>query len=328
MVRNIVAALVAVLVVGSLILVIRYDHENWARAAPSIAVWTPVAKSGPFGIRDSASSLTFGGKLVLSGGFRASDRPAYRDVWSSPDGADWTLEEAQAPIDDYAALVSDGQRILAIGSTVWRTDGDLASWIKISDNGPNSLGSTGYAFWLSDQIVYVGPGFVARSVDEGVSWEQYTPPFAPRAHHSATMHKGKIFVVAGADETRPNTNQGVYYPGTTALDDVWSSSDGLSWELVNPEAPFSRRMWPALVSSGEYLILAHGFSNRDRMNLDDVWISKDGVEWEEMDLIQPPDQRPLPRHFPSSYALDDGGILVVAGNAWPVQNDAWRLDFW
>jgi hypothetical protein len=323
-----IAPLIAAVVVCAIGFLVSYDHVMRPAYAPTTAVWTKLAKSAPFDIRDSAAALRFGDKFILAGGFRASDVPAYRDIWSSTDGSNWVLEDEAAPIDDYATLVTDGERILALGPTVWETDGDLTSWVQISTNGPDPSGATGHAFWLADRIVYIGAGFVATSTDGGVVWEKYTPPFAPRNHHAATLHDGRIFIVGGADETRPSANKDAYYPGTTTFNDVWSSADGLTWELVSAEAPFSSRMWPLLESSKGRLILAQGFSNEDSANLGDVWMSEDGRDWVPANMIQPAHQQPPPRHFPSSYAFGNGSILVVAGNAWPVQNDAWRLDIW
>ena len=52
-------------------------------------------------------------------------------------------------------------------------------------------------------------------------------PWSPRAYHAAVVHDGKIWVLGG----------GNYVPKYHALNDVWSSSDGVHWERVDRARP-------------------------------------------------------------------------------------------
>ncbi len=293
-------------------------------ADPEVASWTQVVDATQFAGRDSASAAFFDGRYVLSGGFLSSDKPALSDLWVSSDGKTWSLATDDTPYDDYAALVTDGSQLLAVGQTVWKAqDSTLTNWVKISDEGPSNRTYAGKAFWTGDRFIYAGGSDIATSPD-GVNWSHHTPPFAPRTHYAAALHDGQVFVVAGADEGRPNGIAGSMYPGTTEFNDVWSSSDGENWHMVLSNAPWQPRMWPLLMSAGDYLVLAQGFSNSEARNLSDVWISRDGVEWKAM--AETEGESPSPRHFASSYYLGENKLLVVAGNAWPVQSDVWRLE--
>lgn len=55
-------------------------------------------------------------------------------------------------------------------------------------------------------------------------------------------------------------------------------------------------------------------------NLGDVWHSADGITWTKLDATE----TFAPRHEPTVYIANDR-LLVVAGNTWPVVNDAWAL---
>lgn len=77
-------------------------------------------------------------------------------------------------------------------------------------------------------------------------------------------------------------------------------------------------MWPSVIVHKDAIYLFGGFSNRDNINLGDLWTSKDGVSWRQ---IKRPGG-PSPRHYATMFDRQDG-FLLVAGNAWPVQNDIW-----
>ncbi len=75
---------------------------------------------------------------------------------------------------------------------------------------------------------------VWSSVD-GVHWERLTDkaPWSPRAYHQVVVHAGKLWVLGG----------GNYLPNYQVKNDVWSSSDGVHWELVTEQAPWPPRIW-------------------------------------------------------------------------------------
>ena len=54
--------------------------------------------------------------------------------------------------------------------------------------------------------------------------------------------------------------------------------------------------------------------------MNDVWYSADGENWKELknDIVW------SKRHEMSAYVFKDK-IWIMAGNAWPIQNDIWSI---
>ena len=67
--------------------------------------WECVTDDPPWAARDGAGAVTFRGRMWLMGGWNHTDPVRFPDangqtsseVWSSADGASWTLEVAEAP---------------------------------------------------------------------------------------------------------------------------------------------------------------------------------------------------------------------------------------
>ena len=67
--------------------------------------WECVTDDPPWAARDGAGAVTFRGRMWLMGGWNHTDPVLFPDangqtsseVWSSADGASWTLEVAEAP---------------------------------------------------------------------------------------------------------------------------------------------------------------------------------------------------------------------------------------
>lgn len=293
---------------------------------PATGTWYRISRAAAFDSRDSASSITANGRMILSGGFVSSSLPALRDIWTSANGEEWTRVAEQAPIPDYAVLVSNGSEVLATGPSTWRASDDLSTWEHVSDDGASKGRYPGFAFWDGAKYTYFGENIVSYSPD-GKSWVWYRPPYAPRTHYAAVFHDGKYFVVAGADEDSPADPPEAGYVGTTTFNEVWSSNDGIRWQRVLADAPWSKRMWPLVRSVGDYMVLIGGYSNVSDQNLGDVWVSRDGVDWQQVaQRSVSPGYFPSARHFASGFVLNERTLLMVAGNAWPIQNDVWKFE--
>jgi hypothetical protein len=63
-----------------------------------------------------------------------------------------------------------------------------------------------------------------------------------------------------------------------------------------------------------------GYDNAHARNLRDIWWSSDGKSWHG---VKTPETF-LPRHEPTCYEYKES-LWIVAGNAWPLVNDVWRL---
>ncbi len=117
-----------------------------------------------------------------------------------------------------------------------------------------------------------------RSSD-GVDWEQVTEaaPWEPRAGAATVVQGDRLFLLGGEygftcdplpDCTPPYFN------------DVWSTTDGETWDLVTDAAGWSPRPGHACEPMGDQIVCFGGFGLQ--VNPNDVWSSPDGAEWTQL----------------------------------------------
>ncbi|MGV2341039.1 MAG UNVERIFIED_CONTAM: kelch repeat-containing protein [Planctomycetaceae bacterium] len=81
---------------------------------------------------------------------------------------------------------------------------------------------------------------------DGREWTCETPSAAraARAYHQAVAHAGRMYVFGG----------GNYVPEYSAMNDVWSSEDGVNWQQETANAPGNRdsgsRQFPGEAACG------------------------------------------------------------------------------
>ena len=117
-----------------------------------------------------------------------------------------------------------------------------------------------------------------------ISWELINKKadWYGRWDHSAVSFQQKIWIFGGYN---PGQVKGDSY-----LEDVWSSADGISWDLVTDKAPWlGRRGHSSIVfndGSGQAIYLIGGYSVNDESGIrqynNDVWKSSDGISWVEI----------------------------------------------
>ena len=111
-----------------------------------------------------------------------------------------------------------------------------------------------------------------------------------------------------------------HYPKFTTHNDVWSSTDGITWTRVLDHAPWAERQWFIGREYAGRLWIIGGFSNRNSVNFAEAWCTTDGIKWDKVVS----DPMWTPRHEPTVYVWD-GSLWVVGGNMWPLMNDVWKL---
>jgi len=212
------------------------DGRQWRRELAS-APWAPRWGHAVFALSD---------RLWVIGGL-ASVSPIVNlnDIWSSPDGKQWTRVLADAPWRGRHvwATTVHGNRMFLIGGA---TDG--------SGSYQDVLSSADGIHWRSETI--------------------QKPWFVGRKYHAAASYRGRIVLAAGV------TNDASQLGGGQYLGDVWSSEDGRAWTCIAPRAPWLPRCAHALVAYQDRLWLVGG-ELAVRRYTTDLWSSVDGENWEQ-----------------------------------------------
>uniref|UniRef100_A0A7C2NXS2 Galactose oxidase n=1 Tax=Schlesneria paludicola TaxID=360056 RepID=A0A7C2NXS2_9PLAN len=301
--------------------------------------WVQVTDKAAFTPRDSCGEVVFNGRMWLLGGWVNSFQDPPRDVWSSADGVTWdrATEAAAWKHSDFPMAVAFQDRMWVMGG--WHggrlPHASASNAVWSSTDGANWKQETAAAAWSprmaagavvfnnrlwifgGTQKYYFGDDDDLKndvwSSADGVHWELATDkaPWSPRAYLGAVVHAGRLWVLGG----------GNYLPNYQVKNDVWSSTDGVHWDLVAEAAPWSPRIWFFAAAYRERLWVLGGWSNHPSKNWNDVWTSADGKTWSEFKT----ETIWTPRHEHSVYVHQDK-LWVVTGHAAPLSGEVWRLD--
>ncbi len=285
---------------------------NWVRETGG-APWTP---------RDSAGELVFKNRMWLLGGYLPK---VVGDVWSSGDGRAW---ERAGEVPDASGVNIPVNFVHAGRMWVASNDGRLyatrdgKAWELVNADPPwkGRYAAGGAVFrgrmWVAGGL---GGGKLFNDVwssADGLEWrlETSAAPWAPRQLFSLfVVFRDRLWIVGGGVTS--------YHP-FQSFRDVWSSADGKNWKRETDEAPWPGRVWTSAVVYANRLWLLGGFRAEPTWNnFDDAWYSADGASWRRLET----EDAWSPRHEFSAYVFQDK-LWVVAGNSWPLQNDAWSLD--
>jgi len=241
--------------------------------------WTQVTGHAEFPPRYCAGMVVFEGKMWIIGG--ESDSGFFNDVWYSSDGTTWEEETAHAPFSPRAES----------GVTVF----DNKLWI-VGGRGPGAV--------PVNDVWYT---------EDGSTWTEATDhaAFAARYDPGLTVYDGKMWVVGGG--TKPHPDQGYW----SVANDVWSSSDGVTWVEATPSAGFSPRTNQGAVSFNGKMWVIDGWDGKNILG--DVWYSSDGSSWVQVN--GPPG---FPERDAHQVVTVDGKLWVIGGQygSRPL-NDVW-----
>ncbi|MBS0261350.1 MAG: galactose oxidase [Planctomycetes bacterium] len=310
-----------------------------ARGEEPVHNWVKVTDRAGWQPRDSQGEVVFQNQLWILGGWFDSFAAPPRDVWSSPDGTTWKRVTESAPWkhSDLPMSVVFQDRMWLIGgwyngrlpghsasSEVWSsTDG--AHWEQSTAAAGFTPRIAAGAVVFKDRLWILGGTENYYFGDEkslkndvwssanGKDWKLETADagWSPRAYHQAVVHDGKIWVLGG----------GNYVPQYHAVNDVWSSADGVHWNRETEHAGWDPRLWFSAVAYRDRLWVLGGWQNNPSKNFGDVWHSRDGKTW-----------RPLKsetcwkaRHEHSAYVFQDK-LWVAGGHAQPLSSEVWSLE--
>jgi N-acetylneuraminic acid mutarotase len=301
--------------------------------------WTCVIQQAAFAGRDGAGALTFGGKMWLLGGWNPGDKVHFphicnSEVWSSADGATWTLENPEAPWEGRhtaGCVVHDGRMWIVGGDAnqhhyqndVW-SSADGVRWDLVTDRVPWAERVLHYTIAFNGRIWVMGgqtvPQFAPAEErfcndvwcsEDGAEWEQVTASAAwsPRGMiGGSVVFRDRMWVLGGGTYDTPQR------PGRLFYNDVWSSADGADWERVLESAPWHPRQYHDVAVFDDRMWVMEGWNQANR---NDVWYSADGANWHEL-----PDTPWAPRHAASVFVYDNALWMVAGNNMFP---DVWKL---
>ncbi|NLB55838.1 MAG: hypothetical protein GX811_08770 [Lentisphaerae bacterium] len=292
------------------------DHPAITDQDSSTDPWELVTKNAAFSRRDSAKSCVFQGEMWLNNGYYHGN-VNLRDLYKSVDGKTWELVLAETPYDIYSEIAGFNGKLWVAKNSLWSSS-DGKTWKCVLEKAP--FAPCIELFVFKDAIWSLNNNALWRSTD-GENWSKIGEnfPLRRRGAFAFAIHNDRFWVMAGGiKEVNDPPEKG--YKDITTLNDVWSSADGKTWECVLEKAPWQPRQWVKAESYAGWLWVMGGYDNVNSGNLNDVWRSRDGKEWEKFSVPTPWSAR----HEPSLFVFG-GSLYLVAGNAWPVQNDVWKL---
>jgi hypothetical protein len=346
MVRSVPTLLVSLAVVASV-----PEVGSEQQAVPEYR-WIQVTSRAAFAPRDGAGALVFRDKLWLIGGWNPGDKQHFpricnNEVWSSTDGAAWTLEKpntfSSANFDataDWegrhtAGYVVYRDKMWIIGGDanqrhyqddVWNSS-DGKSWTLVNKGHapPWAPRALHYTLVFRDKIWLMGgqtmPAFAKADerfyrdvwhTTDGVAWARVEPdePYwsARGMIGGSIVFKDRMWILGGGTYDTPQK------PTRSFYNDVWSSPDGVRWTRHTEHAPWSPRQYHDVAVWDDRMWVLEGYNQSNR---NDVWHSADGANWHEV-----PNTPWKPRHAASVF-VHAGALWMVAGNN--MESDVWKL---
>lgn len=295
--------------------------------------WEEVSDSLPFTARDGSGLLNYNDKMWLLGGWDPPYHPpnyTHSEIWSSADGANWIYEGDAAweprhiggwmVYDDAMWLVGSDPQAGCLRD-VWRsTDG--VNWTQILDTIPNYANRYDACYApLNDRMLMFGgeacsvawPGHGLSdswTSPDGISWTQL--PDAPWHGRGMQLNncvddEGNAWFLGGSNDV-----------DRRSYNEVWKTTDGTDWTLVNESAPWPGRYWHTVAWFDNKMWLMAGMATGTEMN--DVWYSEDGIDWKE--LKSPAENSPAATRHAQSTTVYDNALWYMCGIA---TNNAWKI---
>ena len=244
--------------------------------------WTQDLASGPYGGRAHGYLLTFRNRVWLIGGMDRL-RPK-NESWSTTNLVNWTFEHTSAAFSPAhpGKLIPFNGRLWMLGEGM---DGKFQAWSSADgDDWTQSPGAAvvgprnQFTVAVHNNRLWVQGGFLGNepfdrvndvwSTDDGEDWTQATAnaDFEPRVGNAMFAMNDKLFVMGG------------YVPGAGQRADVWSSTDGVTWQReIQFATPGDIYEHQVVVFNGRAWLLGGVNVNGTDGS---IWSSADGITWQ------------------------------------------------
>lgn len=321
--------------------------------------WTQVTQNAAFGPRDGVGGVFFHGKMWAIGGWNPSTYPiteCTNDVWSSVDGANWTLEKPNTYLDKknfdrnkdwearhFGSYLVYNDKIYLVGgdpiqgeyqNDVW-SSGDGKNWSRVTDDWgltPTRMLHLSAVFrekmWVLGGQTFTDFGSIdipggsfsdVWTSTDGAKWSQVKT--------TGPMWTGRAIVGNHAvlNDRLWVISGGLYpdplWPKGEYFGDAWSTSDGQTWQKEAEDPPFSARYYHSVATFDNRIWVFQGFNGAG--NLDDNWYTADGKNW------YPAGDANLPaRHAGTVWVTSPTTMYWGAGNSFVDGGARWVADVW
>lgn len=159
------------------------------------------------------------------------------------------------------------------------------------------------------QEVYTSTIF---SSTNGVNFTNHgSGPFANRGYHQVLVYNNKLWLFGGVDATPTST---------TVYNDIWSSTDGITWTQVNPIGlHFGYRYGHQMVVYDNKMWCIGGYNQTNGI-VGDVWFSSDGQIWNKYNVTG----NWFGNRALHSLSVFNNQLLLIGGNSsYGRKNDLW-----
>lgn len=290
--------------------------------------WTDVTESSSFASMDAStfhSVAVFNDKLFLIAPTSVSDlygstfSDASTNVYSSTDGLTFTLTTEELPTAAalYNVYTLADKMVITNGSSV--SYGSLGQASKV-------LGAEFYAPALNSLPVVTST--------DGSTWVAEIDTLDDKfKRYAATVeHEGTLYQIGGQNPTyvvdTVIAGEDTTVTATCLSADVWTSTDGITWTVIENALP-SARFGASAVSFGGKIWLFGGQTSLTETT-EEVLVSTDGSSWSVTTQIQlPADYKGRAGH---SVVVNEDELLIVGGYYAEMDstntniNDVWAID--
>jgi len=304
--------------------------------------WQQVTATAAFAARDGAGAIVYEDAMWLLGGWNPYDPVEFPDtcnseVWTSTDGLTWALVNDVADWEPRhtAGYANFLDKMWVLGGDpiqghfqpdIWSSE-DGVIWTEELSEAPWGYRVLHYTVVHDDQIWVMGgqtlPQYAPEIPDsifyndvwatsDGVNWTQVTAAadWEPRGMiGGSAVHDGRMWILGGGTYDTPA------FPDRNYYNDVWSSTDGVTWDRHVEFAPWEARQYHDVAVFDDKLWVMEGYDGSG--NRADVWYSSDGVNWYEVTNTPW-----AARHAASVFVYDDALWMVAGNNMTP---DVWKL---